>query len=284
MSKCFNISDESYKKFQAALILTGENEDIVVNRLIDNYSLQALRGAIDFQSSENLQQHENLQSRDIPQPISQTTRITSQITSEEQRELFMKWFRGLTRNGRPYNPVTISGYTGRIENACKDPIFETIPVKNLFTITDLDEFSSIQRDIKRCAGYAEFDARSHNGFTAALRKYEEFLKVQASNTAFTTKPATSTFSTASSPHRWTAEEDEICCKRFIERYVIKREELDTVQFLQELAKEVPDVSEGSLRMKVKISSIYPCKLGLRTAPTLDGLVSTPCNAKTLSIK
>ena len=55
----------------------------------------------------------------------------------------------------------------------------------------------------------------------------------------------------SNRHIWTMEEDEICCRRFLEYYVVKRSNLDTVSFLQMLAKEVPEVPEGSLRMKIQ---------------------------------
>ena len=52
-------------------------------------------------------------------------------------------------------------------------------------------------------------------------------------------------------HRWTMEEDSICCRRFLESYVLRKDKLDTVRFLQMLAKEVPEIPEGSLRMKIQ---------------------------------
>ena len=145
-------------------------------------------------------------------------------------------------------------------------------MNNLFAITNLAEFTSIQKQIKSCTGYAEFDAKSHNGFTAALRKYEEFLKFQASgNSSVSPSPETRSYTTASNVHRWTMEEDEICCRRFLEYYVINKSNVDTVQFLQTLAKEVPDVSEGSLRMKIQNIKYLTVRAGLKDSSTLKWL-------------
>lgn len=96
--------------------------------------------------------------------------------SARQKSQFVAWFKTLRYKGNPYNPVTISGYTGRIESACIEPEFVSIEPKNLFEITDLEEFKNIKRKIMSCSGYAVFDAKSHKGFTAALNKYEQFLE------------------------------------------------------------------------------------------------------------
>lgn len=239
MSKYFIIDDESYKKFQAALMLTGEDEDVVLRELIEKYTHNVFESVIGNTTKEK-------------QDINNKANAVTTINADEQKQLFTNWFRSLTRNGKPYNPVTISGYTGRIEKACKDPIFATVPVDNLFTITELNQFISIQEQIKGCTGYAEFDSKSHNGFTASLKKYEEFLKFQASgNSVVVPFIETRSYHQTSTVHRWTMQEDEICCRRFLEYYVVKRSNLDTVSFLQMLAKEVPDVPEGSLRMKIQ---------------------------------
>lgn len=254
MSKQINVTEESYKEFQAALILTGEDEEAVMSTLIRKYARMIFESVMGKKPTEE---------------ISKNSRAaTADITADEQKRLFVDWFRSLTRNGKAYNPVTISGYTGRIENACCDAAFSSVPVKNLFTITDLAQFISINKQIKSCAGYAEFDAKSHNGFTAALRKYEEFLRYQASGApvqAASPKPQ------PSNVHRWTEEEDEICCKRFLEVYVVKKSNMDTVQFLQILAREVPSVSEGSLRMKIQNVKYLAARAGLKDTSTLKWL-------------
>ena len=259
MSKQIVIDDDSYKKFQAALLLTGEDEETVLRELLNKYIHKVFVDAMEKNAQE--EQHLNTQ-----------VAVANAVTTNEQKKLFTNWFRSLTRNGKAYNPVTISGYTGRIENACKDPIFAEVPVNNLFTITNLAEFTSIQKQIKCCTGYAEFDAKSHNGFTAALRKYEEFLKFQASgNSSVSPSPETHSYTTASNIHRWTMEEDEICCRRFLEYYVINKSNVDTVQFLQMLSKEVPDVSEGSLRMKIQNIKYLTVRAGLKDSSALKWL-------------
>ena len=166
MSRQISISEDSYKKFQAALLLTGEDEETVLSKLISKYAHAVFEKVMGKPADAEF---------DTGKKVS-----VDNITADEQKQLFIKWFRGLTRNGKAYNPVTISGYTGRIENACCEPVFATIPINNLFSVTELEEFVSIQKQIKECAGYAEFDARSHNGFSAALKKYEEFLSLGGS--------------------------------------------------------------------------------------------------------
>ena len=233
MSKQVNINEEVYKKFQAALMLTGEEEESVLNELINNYSISAFEKAM---GRSLISEHET----------------NSDSTAKEQKQLFVNWFRNLSRNGRPYNPVTISGYTGRIENACSDSVFAEVPVDNLFEITDLSEFVEIQKQLKACNGYFEYDAKSHNGFTAALKKYEDFLRFQSGGSFLVPMyKTTASYPQQSSVHRWTMEEDLICCKQFLEYYVVKKSNIEIIQFLKMLSVKVPDVSEGSLRMKIQ---------------------------------
>ena len=92
-----------------------------------------------------------------------------------QQRLFISWFKEQLYRGRPYNPVTISGYAGRIESACRDSAFDTIEPKNLFEIDDYEQFMKIRSRIMACPGFEAFDSKSHRGFTAALNKYADFL-------------------------------------------------------------------------------------------------------------
>lgn len=257
MSRQVAVSEEIYKQFQAALILTGEEEQSVLNELITQYAHKVF---------ENMMGKKTETAPPAKGPV-----VIDSIAAHEQKKMFINWFRGLTRNGKSYNPVTISGYAGRIENACFDPIFATVPVDNLFTVTDPARFADLQRQIKSCAGYAEFDARSHNGFTAALRKYEEFLRFQTSGHSIQPPPTDARRYPPSNAHRWTVAEDEICCQRFLECYVVEKNNLDTVQFLQMLAKEVPDISEGSLRMKVQNIKYLAVQAGLKDTSALTCL-------------
>lgn len=52
-------------------------------------------------------------------------------------------------------------------------------------------------------------------------------------------------------HRWTIEEDALCCRRFFEQYVSQQGSMDLYQFVQQLQRELPDIPPGSLRMKTQ---------------------------------
>lgn len=258
MSRTIAVTDEDYKMFQAALMLTGEQEEIVMRRLIKSYAHEVFehimgKNTMEYHQVENQVEVHN-------------------ITEREQKQLFVDWFKSLTRNGKAYNPVTISGYAGRVENVCSDPIFASVPVNNLFSITDIAQYIEIQKQIKSCIGYKELDAKSHNGLTAALRKYEEFLRFQANgNISQKVVAPVITNHQPTAVHRWTMDEDEICCKRFLECYVVEQSKLDTISFLQRLSKEVPAISEGSLRMKIQNIKYLTTLAGLQDTSTIKGL-------------
>ena len=257
MSKHIMMDEQTYKKFQAALMLSGEDESAVLERLVTEYAHNVFEGVLGKTGNEE------------PKSVNPVEVGTN---PNEQKRLFVNWFRSLTRNGKPYNPVTISGYTGRIENACSDPIFKSVPIDNLFEIVDLERFLEIRGQIRACEGYAEFDARSHNGFTAALRKYEEFLRLRNTGN-YEESPAavTQPHSRVSNVHRWTMEEDLICCMRFLECYVIQKSDMDITRFLQILSKEVPAVSEGSLRMKIQNIKYLTMREGIKDTAAIKWL-------------
>lgn len=237
MSKQITINDENYKKFQAALILTGEEEETVINRLVNEYA---------HNTFENIVGNKTV--------IYETTdnTIKNNISNSNQKQLFINWFRSLTRNGRFYNPVTISGYAGKLEKSCSDPIFDSVPINSIFTITDLETFIDIQNKIKNCPGYAKYDEKYHYAFTAALRKYEEFLIYQTNgNSIQEISQQTQQYYPSKKIHHWTESEDKICCKKFIEYYIIRKSNISINDFIQILSKEVPDIPQGSLRMKIQ---------------------------------
>ena len=254
------VDEESYKKFQAALMLTAEDESQVLSRLISEYAHNVFSGVVSGNQEKETA---------APQVVNATV---TEADESEQKKSFVTWFRGLTRNGKAYNPVTISGYAGRIENACKESAFASVPITNLFGITDLTDFLDIQQQLKNCAGYAEFDAKVHNGLTAALKKYEEFLRFQANGLSVLDMPMMpQPYFQTSTVHRWTMDEDLICCKRFLEVYVIEQSDIDTVSFLQRLAKEVPEVSEGSLRMKIQNIKYLASQYGFEDSSSITSL-------------
>ena len=257
MSKLIQVNEESYKKFQAALMLTGEEEEVVLSKLISEYAHKVFQGIVGKKE----------ETKQVEKKVT-----TSNRTAEEQKKLFINWFRSLTWNGKPYNPVTISGYAGRLENACCEQVFAEVPVVNIFEITNLEEFLHIQKRLKECHGYADFDAKSHNGFTAALRKYEDFLRFQEMGGTDQPVPVpVKDITKSANVHRWTMEEDMICCRRFLENYVVNKTNIDTVQFLKMLAKEVPAVSEGSLRMKIQNVKYLSVRAGLKDTLPLKWL-------------
>ena len=52
-------------------------------------------------------------------------------------------------------------------------------------------------------------------------------------------------------HRWTFEEDEICCRRYVEEYVIKKSNLEIKEFINILNKSLEEVERLSIRMKIQ---------------------------------
>ena len=254
------VDEESYKKFQAALMLTTEDESLVLSRLISEYAHNVFAGVVSGNKGGETQAEQHVKA------------ANTEADESEQKKSFVTWFRGLTRNGKAYNPVTISGYAGRIENACKEAAFASVPITNLFGITDLTDFLDVQKQLKACEGYAEFDAKVHNGLTAALKKYEEFLRFQADGLSMMDMPMMpQPYFQTSTVHRWTMEEDLTCCERFLQVYVVEKSDMDTVSFLQSLAKEVPEVSEGSLRMKIQNIKYLTKQAGLSDSSSITSL-------------
>ena len=54
----------------------------------------------------------------------------------------------------------------------------------------------------------------------------------------------------SEKHRWTMAEDEHCCKRYVEEYVIRKSNMDMSSFARLLSKELPEIKENSIKMKI----------------------------------
>ena len=67
------------------------------------------------------------------------------------------------------------------------------------------------------------------------------------------KPAVVQRAPASSApkHRWTMEEDALCCRRFFEQYIMQQSSMDLQQFAEQLHIALPSISVGSLRMKTQ---------------------------------
>ena len=66
-------------------------------------------------------------------------------------------------------------------------------------------------------------------------------------------------------HRWTIEEDALCCRRFFEEYVIQRSSVELQIFAQCLKRELPDISVGSLRMKTQNIQQLCMEFGIKSS-------------------
>ena len=73
-------------------------------------------------------------------------------------------------------------------------------------------------------------------------------------------------------HRWTIEEDALCCRRFFEQYVLQQGSIDLYQFVQQLQRELPDISPGSLRMKTQNIKQLCIEHGIRNSLDAKPLV------------
>lgn len=51
-------------------------------------------------------------------------------------------------------------------------------------------------------------------------------------------------------HRWTLAEDEYCCRRYAEEYVLRKSSMDMSSFVRLLSKELSEIKENSLKMKI----------------------------------
>ena len=162
MEMKIELDDDLMKKFSLACRLTGDNMDVATKKAIAQYTRDALivgAHSIDI---------------DLEQASSSAPLISKPITLRPE---FLAWFKEQqTPKGQPYNPVTISGYAGRIQNTCKNPGFETVGAGDLFEITDPVEFALVVGKMRQCPAYAKEDLRTHNGLSAALKKYEQFLR------------------------------------------------------------------------------------------------------------
>lgn len=52
-------------------------------------------------------------------------------------------------------------------------------------------------------------------------------------------------------HNWTMEEELYCCRRYVEQYVLNKSNTDCATFLNQLDKELVNISKGSIRMKIQ---------------------------------
>lgn len=73
-------------------------------------------------------------------------------------------------------------------------------------------------------------------------------------------------------HRWTMEEDVLCCRRFFEQYVIQQSSMDLLQFAEQLHQALPSISVGSLKMKTQNIKQLCMEHGIRNSLDAKPLV------------
>lgn len=78
-------------------------------------------------------------------------------------------------------------------------------------------------------------------------------------------PIQNTTSNNAQRHRWTFEEDVICCRRFFEQYVMLQSSMDLSLFAEQLHRALPEISVGSLRMKTQNIKQLCVEQGIRNS-------------------
>ena len=111
------------------------------------------------------------------------------------------------------------------------------------------------------------------GFDFYYAKVLENKPVKPAETA-QPKPAVvqRTPASAAPKHRWTMEEDVLCCRRFFEQYVIQQSSMDLLQFAEQLHQALPSISVGSLKMKTQNIKQLCIEHGIRNSLDAKPLV------------
>ena len=52
-------------------------------------------------------------------------------------------------------------------------------------------------------------------------------------------------------HRWTYDEDYLCCEKYIQMYCVEQHETSITPLLEELSSLLPNITVGSIRMKIQ---------------------------------
>ncbi len=79
--------------------------------------------------------------------------------------------------------------------------------------------------------------------------------------------------TKDNKHCWTVEEDRLCCRRYLEYYVVSKYSMDVSQFITALLKELPNVKPNSLKMKVQNIKQILIEKGIKDTLTLSPLAN-----------
>ena len=64
-------------------------------------------------------------------------------------------------------------------------------------------------------------------------------------------------------HNWTYHDNEVCCRKFMEYYIINHRDLRLSDFVRLLKAELPDISENSLKWKVQNIKYLSTEAGMK---------------------
>lgn len=140
------------------------------------------------------------------------------------KDEFEKWMsRQVQSNGRQYSSHTQKGYIYSLEKACSEIRNLMLEDSDLFTITSLDEFISIEEMIRNNSDFARVNQKFGNGqLSAGMIKYKEFLLERGINNNFSLFH-TKTNSIEENQYKWTEFYEEIA--KALLRYKDNRLEL-----------------------------------------------------------
>ena len=182
MRKKIDLSIDSniYRKFRTALTWFDDDETAVIEKLMMDYSNSFINNFREVPSPNESREEaaaDTASGEEQPKEKKEVTSIllATASTADERRKLFVEWFGTQKREGKPYSKRTIELYANKLANACKNPVFDQIPVKNLFEISNYSEFKRLEAEIENAPKFAEFCEKTPGLFGSALRKYGEFL-------------------------------------------------------------------------------------------------------------
>lgn len=64
-------------------------------------------------------------------------------------------------------------------------------------------------------------------------------------------------------YSWTYQDNEVCCRKFIEYYIIHQSDLRLSDFVRLLKLDLPDISENSLKWKVQNIKYLSAEAGMK---------------------
>ena len=64
-------------------------------------------------------------------------------------------------------------------------------------------------------------------------------------------------------HKWTYAENELCCRRYLEHYVLNKDNLSISDLTHLLEAELPEIGYNSIRLKLLNTRYLACQAGLQ---------------------